>query len=101
MLFRSLMCEQLINDCPCEYGCPSCVGLANLRPPLHQDPDLGGGYAIPDKIAGKEIMLRLMPALRHAAESTGAVGKTILRPRGDMLPLQPNLIKWKMDDRKK
>ncbi|MHC4236132.1 MAG: DEAD/DEAH box helicase, partial [Planctomycetota bacterium] len=43
--------RQLVEECPCTDGCPSCVGLANLRPPLHQDPDLTGGYAIPNKAA--------------------------------------------------
>ncbi len=45
------VCHDLVTDCPCAEGCPSCVGLANLRPPLHADPDLGGGYAIPNKAA--------------------------------------------------
>lgn len=108
-----LMCDQLINDCPCEYGCPSCVGLANLRPPLHQDPEIGGSYAIPDKIAAIEIMRLLRPALQHAAakaleapadeageagEAGGGVvaggGNGLMRFRGDMAPLEANLIKW-------
>jgi DEAD/DEAH box helicase domain-containing protein len=46
---------QLVRECPCDGGCPSCVGLANLRPPLHQDPDLAGGCPLPNKDAG--IML--------------------------------------------
>jgi len=45
------ICRQMVGECPCEAGCPSCVGLANLRPPIHGDPDLGWGYAIPDKAA--------------------------------------------------
>ena len=51
-------CRQLVEECPCTGGCPSCVGLANLRPPLHRDPDLGGGYAIPNKDA-TTLLLRL------------------------------------------
>ncbi len=94
-----LMCDQLINDCPCEYGCPSCVGLANLRPPLHQDPDIGGGYAIPDKIAAREILQRLMVDIKPAAGATA--GSVEHRQRGNMLPMQPNLIKWQMDERRK
>jgi DEAD/DEAH box helicase domain-containing protein len=43
--------RQLVSECPCTGGCPSCVGLANLRPPLHQDPDLAGGYPVPNKDA--------------------------------------------------
>jgi DEAD/DEAH box helicase domain-containing protein len=54
------MCWRLIGDCPCRGGCPSCVGMANLRPPLHQDPDLTGGYAIPDKTAAMELLKRTL-----------------------------------------
>ena len=43
------LCRRMVLECPCEGGCPSCVGLANLRPPLHQDPDLGAGYPVPSK----------------------------------------------------
>ena len=51
------MCLEMVADCDCENGCPSCVGLSNLRPPLHQDPDLGAGWTIPSKEAAL-IMLR-------------------------------------------
>ncbi|NOT02139.1 MAG: DEAD/DEAH box helicase [Phycisphaerales bacterium] len=44
-------CLDLVGSCPCDRGCPSCVGLANVRPPLHSDPDVGPGYAIPNKDA--------------------------------------------------
>jgi DEAD/DEAH box helicase domain-containing protein len=54
------MCWRLIGECPCRGGCPSCVGLANLRPPLHQDPDLTGGYAIPNKEAAVELLSRMV-----------------------------------------
>jgi DEAD/DEAH box helicase domain-containing protein len=53
------MCRELLTECPCEEGCPSCVGLANLRPPLHQDPDLSHGYAIPSKAAAELLLSRL------------------------------------------
>ena len=43
------MSLEMVSECACRDGCPSCVGLSNLRPPLHQDPDLGDGFAIPDK----------------------------------------------------
>jgi DEAD/DEAH box helicase domain-containing protein len=45
------MCGQIVRECPCEGGCPSCVGLANLRPPIHGDPDLFGGMPVPNKAA--------------------------------------------------
>jgi DEAD/DEAH box helicase domain-containing protein len=50
------LCLQMVRDCPCADGCPSCVGLANLRPPLHQDPDLYAGYAIPSKAAAQRFL---------------------------------------------
>lgn len=42
---------RLVRDCPCDRGCPACVGPPNLRIPIHHDPDLGHGYAIPEKAA--------------------------------------------------
>ena len=57
------MSRALIAECPCDGGCPSCVGMANLRPPLHQDPDLTGGYAIPDKTAALEILSRMLKGI--------------------------------------
>ena len=45
------MAGQIVRECPCEAGCPSCVGLANLRPPIHGDPDIFGGMPVPDKQA--------------------------------------------------
>jgi len=55
------LCASIVRECPCRGGCPSCVGLANLRPPLHQDPDLGGGYPVPNKDAA-DLMLRMVAA---------------------------------------
>jgi DEAD/DEAH box helicase domain-containing protein len=56
--------RRIVAECPCEGGCPSCVGLPNLRPPLHQDPDLHSGYPVPNKEA--TVLL-----LRLAAETAG------------------------------
>jgi DEAD/DEAH box helicase domain-containing protein len=53
------MCRDLVAGCGCEEGCPGCVGLANLRPPLHQDPDLSRGYAIPSKRGAEALLERL------------------------------------------
>jgi DEAD/DEAH box helicase domain-containing protein len=54
------MCRRLVAECECQAGCPSCVGLANLRPPIHQDPDLTHGYAIPSKEATVALLERLL-----------------------------------------
>ncbi len=55
------ICHELLADCECEQGCPSCVGLPNLRPAIHSDPDLTRGYPMPNKRA----TLRLLELLRE------------------------------------
>ena len=69
------MCRQIVAECPCETGCPSCVGLANLRPPLHQDPDLGGGYPVPSKPATLLLLDNVFRARQLTTESTEATEK--------------------------
>ena len=59
------MCRQIVRECPCSGGCPSCVGLANLRPPIHGDPDLEGGYPVPNK----DGTLLLLENLRLAEQA--------------------------------
>jgi DEAD/DEAH box helicase domain-containing protein len=61
-------CLQLARECDCHDGCPSCVGLPNLRPPIHMDPDAGGGFPTPHKAA----TLLLLQALLEEAEVLGA-----------------------------
>ncbi|MFN8178152.1 MAG: DEAD/DEAH box helicase [bacterium] len=46
----------LVTECPCETGCPSCVGLPVLRPAQHQDPEANGAWPIPDKEAARLIL---------------------------------------------
>jgi DEAD/DEAH box helicase domain-containing protein len=46
----------LLTACSCTDGCPSCVGLPILRPAIHQDPDAGPGYPIPDKRAARLLL---------------------------------------------
>ncbi|MCO6455003.1 MAG: DEAD/DEAH box helicase [Pirellulaceae bacterium] len=50
------LCQQLVADCPCEDGCPGCVGLPNLRPAIHSDPDLVRGYPMPNKAATRRML---------------------------------------------
>lgn len=50
------ICHRMVADCPCQGGCPSCVGLPNLRPAIHSDPDLTRGYPIPDKKATRILL---------------------------------------------
>jgi DEAD/DEAH box helicase domain-containing protein len=44
-------CLRMVEECGCEDGCPSCVGIPVLRPAIHQDPDIFGAFPIPDKSA--------------------------------------------------
>lgn len=60
-------CLDLVRECPCDTGCPSCVGLAVLRPAQHQDPDVGGAWPIPDKEAARMILETLLAARVEAA----------------------------------
>jgi DEAD/DEAH box helicase domain-containing protein len=50
----------LVEDCPCETGCPSCVGMPVLRPAQQQDYDLHGGWPIPSKAATTLLVRRLL-----------------------------------------
>jgi DEAD/DEAH box helicase domain-containing protein len=55
------ICCDMVLHCSCMDGCPSCVGLPNLRPAIHSDPDLTRGFPIPDKGAAC-WMLRALTA---------------------------------------
>lgn len=50
------LCYDMARDCECEDGCPSCVGLPNLRPAIHSDPDLARGYPMPNKVATLKLL---------------------------------------------
>ncbi|HEX7078636.1 MAG TPA: DEAD/DEAH box helicase [Candidatus Eisenbacteria bacterium] len=50
----------LVEDCPCDLGCPSCVGMPVLRPAQQQDYDLNGGWPIPSKAATEALLRRLL-----------------------------------------
>ncbi len=65
---------ELVTECPCDGGCPSCVGLPVLRPAQHQDPEAGGAWPIPDK----ETTVLILQALLDRAEEAGPV----VRPTG-------------------
>ena len=52
-------CLDLINACPCEDGCPSCVG-SPLPPFTQLDPDVNARGLIPDKEAAKSILHALL-----------------------------------------
>ncbi len=57
------ICLEMVRDCPCDDGCPSCVGLPNLRPAIHSDPDLTRGHPMPNK----QATIRLLELLCEPA----------------------------------
>jgi DEAD/DEAH box helicase domain-containing protein len=59
------ICREMAGECGCADGCPSCVGLPNLRPAIHSDPDLARGYPMPNKRA----TLKLLELLCGAASA--------------------------------
>ena len=66
------LCAEMVRECPCVDGCPSCVGLPNLRPAQHSDPDLSRGYPMPDKQATLRLLELLNPAASSAADGVSA-----------------------------
>ncbi|MEQ8837481.1 MAG: DUF1998 domain-containing protein, partial [Lacipirellulaceae bacterium] len=50
------LCQQLVSECPCEAGCPSCVGLADQGSGVHSDPDLKRGHPMPNKQATMKLL---------------------------------------------
>ncbi len=63
------LCQEMVSECECEEGCPSCVGLPNLRPAIHSDPDLSRGYPIPDKAATEQLLELLLVSDIDASRS--------------------------------
>ncbi|MCA9188988.1 MAG: DEAD/DEAH box helicase [Pirellulaceae bacterium] len=61
------ICRDIVGQCTCQDGCPSCVGLPNLRPAIHSDPDLSRGYPIPDKKATQALLELLCPTMELTA----------------------------------
>ena len=55
------ICLEMVRDCPCEEGCPSCVGLPD-HAGLHRDPDLKRDHPMP----GKQATLRLLELITAA-----------------------------------
>lgn len=53
-------CFQMITECGCEDGCPSCVGISTLRPAIHTDPDVFGSFPIPDKEAALMLIHEML-----------------------------------------
>lgn len=67
------ICLEMVRDCPCEAGCPSCVGLAD-HPGLHRDPDLSRGHPMPSKPATTRLLELLGAGAESAACGAAARG---------------------------
>lgn len=64
-------CLDLVAECDCAHGCPSCVGLPVLIPPQQQDPDAGYGWPIPSK----EAALLLLREMLGRCDSRDGAGR--------------------------
>lgn len=67
------ICLSMAADCPCEDGCPSCVGLPNQRPAIHSDPDLTKGHPIPNKRATRRLLELLLGRESTTADTLESV----------------------------
>jgi len=67
------ICLEMVRDCPCQEGCPSCVGLPD-HAGLHRDPDLKRDHPMP----GKQATLRLLELLTASAKAADAIGASAL-----------------------
>lgn len=86
-----LSAKDLIAACPCESGCPSCVG-SPLPPNPQLDPDTSGKGRIPDKEGALVILhdlLELEPYIPHTVtgDTTELPGKTPTAEEGDFPPV--------------
>jgi DEAD/DEAH box helicase domain-containing protein len=82
-------CLDLIVKCPCEGGCPSCVG-SPLPPFSHLDPDVNTRGLIPDKQSARSILHHLLvmepfaPSQRDAGADGRAASAEMLKQEAEM-----------------
>lgn len=52
---------ELIRECPCDEGCPSCVAPTSARAPVQHDPDSWNfGWSMPDKESALTLLNRIL-----------------------------------------
>lgn len=99
-LFEELIeqCLGTIERCPCEEGCPSCVGLPVTQPPQQMDLDLSRGYPIPDKEAAVVLLCHLLgreppplPARPKARAARAKPERARPRHEAERLPESPSV----------
>ncbi|MGD8413952.1 MAG: DEAD/DEAH box helicase [Candidatus Latescibacterota bacterium] len=86
-------CLELIDNCPCEAGCPSCVG-SPLPPYSHLDPDVSTRGMIPDKESARSILHHLLglepyapPRREEKGTETVASSAELLKQEAEMRSL--------------
>jgi DEAD/DEAH box helicase domain-containing protein len=91
-------CLDLIDKCPCENGCPSCVG--SPIPPFSQtDPDVTTRGMIPDKAAAKSILHALLerepyipsPGERQGEEAAAEIDLALANSKKLPVPLEKRI----------
>ncbi len=55
---------EIVRDCPCASGCPSCVGVSR-RLGIYVDPDLAGRNPMPNKLAAHRLLQLLCVSNRR------------------------------------
>lgn len=65
------ICLEIVSDCPCTEGCPSCVGMPD-HAGLHRDPDLKRGHPMPSKRATLHLLQLLCDSAGKVADAIGA-----------------------------
>jgi DEAD/DEAH box helicase domain-containing protein len=83
-------CLELIDNCPCAAGCPSCVG-SPLPPYSHLDPDVNMRGMIPDKESARSILHHLLglepyspPCREEDGTSAAASSAELLKQEAEM-----------------
>jgi DEAD/DEAH box helicase domain-containing protein len=68
------ICREMVEGCTCGSGCPSCVGLPNLWPAIHSDPDLTRDQPMPDKAATMRLLELLAQGAAEVEPVASAAG---------------------------